>query len=228
MVVTAEALQRDVLSKRGDSHLVFSCNGVDYNHFHNEIDPDFKFEKEFAEILEKGQPMIGYYGALAKWFDYQLVKELAETGKYQIVLFGIKYDDSYEKAGLDRQENVHFLGSRDYHVLQNYAAKMDVLTIPFLINEITKATSPVKLFEYMALNKPIVTTDMDECRKYQSVLIGHDHKEFEAKLDEALGKRSDKAYIELLDREALENTWEEKAKAIIEEMKHCEEADGNR
>lgn len=47
---------------------------------------DFKFEKEFAEILEKGQPMIGYYGALAKWFDYQLVKELAETGKYQIVL----------------------------------------------------------------------------------------------------------------------------------------------
>ena len=228
VVVTADALQRDVLSKRGDSHLVFSCNGVDYNHFHNEIDPDFKFEKEFAEILEKGQPMIGYYGALAKWFDYQLVKELAETGKYQIVLFGIKYDDSYEKAGLDRQENVHFLGSRDYHVLQNYAAKMDVLTIPFLINEITKATSPVKLFEYMALNKPIVTTDMDECRKYQSVLIGHDHKEFEAKLDEALGKRSDKAYIELLDREALENTWEEKAKAIIEEMKHCEEADGNR
>lgn len=228
VVVTADALQRDVLSKRGDSHLVFSCNGVDYNHFHNEIDPDFKFEKEFAEILEKGQPMIGYYGALAKWFDYQLVKELAETGKYQIVLFGIKYDDSYEKAGLDRQENVHFLGSRDYHVLQNYAAKMDVLTIPFLINEITKATSPVKLFEYMALNKPIVTTDMDECRKYQSVLIGHDHKEFEAKLDEALGKRSDKEYIELLDREALENTWEEKAKAIIEEMKHCEEADGNR
>ncbi len=57
----------------------FLCNGVDYNHFHNEIDPDFKFEKEFAEILEKGQPMIGYYGALAKWFDYQLVKELAET-----------------------------------------------------------------------------------------------------------------------------------------------------
>ena len=112
--------------------------------------------------------------------------------------------------------------------MQNYAAKMDVLTIPFLINEITKATSPVKLFEYMALNKPIVTTDMDECRKYQSVLIGHDHKEFEAKLDEALGKRSDKAYIELLDREALENTWEEKAKAIIEDMKHCEEADGNR
>ena len=172
--------------------------------------------------------MIGYYGALAKWFDYQLVKELAETGKYQIVLFGIKYDDSYEKAGLDRQENVHFLGSRAYHILQNYAAKIDVLTIPFLINEITKATSPVKLFEYMALNKPIVTTDMDECRKYQSVLIGHDHKEFEAKLDEALEKRSDKEYIELLDKEALENTWEEKAKAIIEEMKRCEEADGNR
>ena len=45
VVVTADALQRDVLSKRGDSHLVFSCNGVDYNHFHNEIDPDLSLKR---------------------------------------------------------------------------------------------------------------------------------------------------------------------------------------
>ncbi len=147
---------------------------------------------------------------------------MAAKGKYQIVLFGIKYDDSYEKAGLDKLENVHFLGARDYQVLQNYASKIDVLTIPFLINDITKATSPVKLFEYMALNKPIVTTDMDECRKYESVLIGRDHAEFIDKLDEAIKKKSDSSYMKLLDKEALENTWEEKAKLIIEKMRECE------
>lgn len=218
VVVTADALWQDVVSKRGEKNLVFSGNGVDYQHFHNAADADYPFEKEFTDILKSGQPIIGYYGALAKWFDYELVRKVAQTGKYQIVLFGIKYDDSFEKAGLDKCPNVHFLGSRDYSVLQNYAGKMDILTIPFLINDITKATSPVKLFEYMALNKPIVTTDMDECRKYESVLIGRTHEEFIEKLDEAAAKRGDKAYHALLDREALENTWEEKAKAILVHM----------
>ncbi|URW89325.1 hypothetical protein M5E84_02605 [[Ruminococcus] torques] len=97
---------------------------------------------------------------------------------------------------------------------------MDVLTIPFLINDITKATSPVKLFEYMALNKPIVTTDMDECRKYESVLIGHDHKEFLEQLDKAILLKTDETYKALLDKEALENTWEEKARTILEQLKN--------
>ena len=222
VVVTADALEKDVVSKRGREKLVFSSNGVDYAHFHDNVDPEYKLDAEFQEILNKGQPVIGYYGALAKWFDYELLKKIAEKGKYQIVLFGIKYDDSFDRAGIAQCENIHFCGSRDYAVLQNYAAHIDVLTIPFLINDITKATSPVKLFEYMALNKPIVTTDMDECRKYKSVLIGHSHEEFEAQLENALRLSKDEEYMRLLDREALENTWAEKARVILQELKKYE------
>ena len=90
VVVTADALQRDVIQKRGSVNLVYSGNGVDYNHFHNDIDRNFKFEKKYSEILKFGQPVVGYYGALAKWFDYDLIKYMAAKGKYQIVLFGIK------------------------------------------------------------------------------------------------------------------------------------------
>lgn len=223
VVVTAEALREDVLSKRGDTRLVFSCNGVDYAHFHDQVDPDFELDSEFARILEKGQPVIGYYGALAKWFDYDLLKKIDAEDRYQVVLFGIKYDDSYDRSGIDQCRNIHFLGSRPYQILQNYAAKIDVLTIPFVINEITRATSPVKLFEYMALNKPVVTTDMDECRKYQSVLIGHDHEEFIRQLDRAYSLREDRDYIALLDKEALENTWTQKAAMILDELGRAEQ-----
>ena len=215
-VVTADALKRDVVEKRGGVRLAFSGNGVDYNHFHNEIDRNFPLDDAFKKVLEIGQPVIGYYGALAKWFDYELIKKVSQTGRYQIVLFGIAYDDSLEKAGLDKYENIHFLGAKNYNILQNYAVHMDVLTIPFLINDITKATSPVKLFEYMAMNKPIVTTDMDECRKYKSVLIGHSHEEFIEQLDRALELKKDSDYMCILNKEALQNTWKEKAKIIIE------------
>lgn len=222
VVVTAEALKRDVLSKRGSERMVFSGNGVDYQHFHDEVDEDYKLDKEFQSILNKGKPVIGYYGALAKWFDYELLKKIDSTNLYQTVLFGIPYDDSFENSDIKNCKNIHYLGAKDYRILQNYAAHIDVLTIPFLINDITRATSPVKLFEYMALNKPIVTTDMDECRKYESVLIGHDPDEFINQLDRALKLKHDPEYIKLLDREALENTWKEKAKLILDELEKYE------
>ena len=179
------------------------------------MDQDYVFEPEFQAVLDCGKPIVCYYGALAKWFDYELVKKIAETGKYSVVLFGIKYDESFDQ-NLSGEENIYFMGPRDYKVLKYYAAKADVLTIPFLINDITRSTSPVKIFEYMALHKPIVTTDMNECRKYESVLIGHDHEEFIALLDKAMSLREDQDYIALLDKEARENDWSMKAKAITD------------
>ena len=214
VIVTAKLLEEDVIKHRGTKNLAFSSNGVDYEFFEH-FDKNYKFEKEFQEILDKKKPIVMYYGALAKWFDYDLIKKLAKTNRYSIVLFGIKYDESYDESGIDNEKNIYFLGSRDYKVLKYYAKEADVLTIPFKINNITKATSPVKIFEYMALHKPIVTTDLNECRKYKSVLIGKNHKEFEEKLEEAMRLRNDKKYIALLDKEAKENDWSKKAEVII-------------
>ncbi len=214
VVVTADLLKEDVLNHRGDKNLVMSSNGVDYSFFEG-FDNGFEFEKEFTDILSVGKPTVCYYGALAKWFDYELIKKIADTDKYSVVLFGIKYDESYDDE-LGEYKNIYFLGPRDYKVLKNYANRCDILTIPFKINNITKATSPVKVFEYMALHKPIVTTDMNECRKYKSVLIGKNHDDFIQKLDKALSLKNDKAYITLLDKEAMANDWSMKAKAITD------------
>ena len=220
VVVTADMLMQDVLSHRSGKNVVMSSNGVDCAFFEN-FDKNFIFESEFIDIINKGKPVMCYYGALAKWFDYDLLKYLDKTDKYSIVLFGIKYDESYDE-NMGDTSNVYFMGPRDYKVLKNYAKKCDILTIPFLINDITKATSPVKLFEYMALEKPIVTTDMNECRKYSSVLIAKDHKDFEAKLDEALSLSSDQGYKNILLKEARENDWSQKAAAIIDLIKEKE------
>lgn len=220
VVTTADLLKKDVVEHRGEKNLVVSSNGVDYDFFQS-FDEDYEFEDEFKEILEKGKPIVCYYGALAKWFDYELIKKIGETDKYSVVLFGIKYDESFDE-NLKDEKNIYFLGARDYKVLKNYARKCDILTIPFKINNITRATSPVKVFEYMALNKPIVTTDMNECRKYKSILIGKDHQSFIDMLDKALKSAYDKNYIAVLDKEAKENDWYMKASAIIELLKKYE------
>ena len=214
VAVTADTLKEDVIKHRGQKNMVFSSNGVDYNFFKTYDSVD-ESDETFQKLLKSKKPLIMYYGALAKWFDYDLIKKIAKTNLYNIVLFGIKYDDSYDLEITD-EKNIYFLGPRDYKILKNYAKYADVLTIPFKIEDITKSTSPVKIFEYMALHKPIVTTDLNECRKYQSVLIGRNHQEFLDQIEKALTLRNDKKYIELLDKEARENDWSQKAQAIID------------
>ena len=221
IVVTADLLKEDVIQHRGNINMAFSTNGVDYDFFEN-FDENYEFEPSFQEILDKKKPIIMYYGALAKWFDYDLIKKIAKTDKYSIVLFGIKYDEAYDEALTGEEKNIYFMGPRDYHVLKNYARHADILTIPFKINDITKSTSPVKIFEYMALHKPIVTTDLNECHKYKSVLIAKNHQEFIDNLDSAMKLRNDKKYIQLLDKEAKENDWSKKAEAIIDLIKKDE------
>ncbi|MCM1053763.1 MAG: glycosyltransferase [Ruminococcus sp.] len=219
VVVTADLLKEDVIKKRGNKNLVFSTNGVDYNFFKN-FD-EYTLDKDFQDILNKKKKIVMYYGSLASWVDYDLLKKIAKTDKYSIVLFGIKYDTSYDEA-IKKEKNIYFLGSRPYHVLKYYAKEADVLTIPFLLNDVTASTSPVKIFEYMALNKPIVTTNLKECRKYKSVLIAKTHEEFLEKLEETEKLSQDKKYLELLDKEAKENDWSHKAEAIIKVLKEIE------
>lgn len=221
VVVTADKLREDIEQKRGTEKLVFACNGVDYEHYQN-IDKDYEFDKEFQQILDEKKPIIGYYGAFASWFDYEMIRNLAiKRPKYNIVLIGTKYDETLEKSNIEKLKNVHFLGAKEYKILKNYANKFDVCTVPFVINDITKATSPLKIFEYMALGKPIVTTAMDECKKYRSIFIANNNEEFIKLIDETveISKEKNKEYYEILRKEALENTWENKVKEIIKNLK---------
>lgn len=215
VVVTADLLYEDVVSKRGNKNVIISSNGVDYNFFQR-FD-EFELEKNYLDIIKNGKINICYYGALAKWFDYELLKTIADTNLYNVILFGIKYDESYDLNNIDDVKNVYFMGSRPYSVLKYYAKEVDILIIPFLINDITKATSPVKIFEYMALGKMIVTTDMNECRKYESVLTSKSHDEFLKQLKK-YGNLDDN-YQELLKNDALNNDWKEKALAILKGLK---------
>ena len=205
VIATADKLYREVLRHRSKNCALVS-NGVDCQHFAH-IDGNKEMPSELKKSLQPGRPVIGYFGALASWFDYDLVLRTAqERPDYDIVLIGWDYDRTMVSYRLDSVPNLHVIGPIAYSDLPGYARWFDVATIPFLVNEITESTSPIKLFEYMALGKPIVTTGMPECRKYKSVLIGEDHGDFIAKLDLALTLRNDAGYQAVLQKEALENS----------------------
>ena len=214
-VGSADKLIEEIEEIRGKENVAMITNGVQYDHWQYRSD---EVPEKLKDIVSKGNPIIGYFGALAKWFDYELLKKVAkERPNYEIVLIGFLYDNSFKDSKIDELENVHYLGIVDYKELNQYSQYFTISTIPFLLNDITESTSPVKLFEYMAMGHPIVTTDMRECRKYKSVSIGKSHEDFIEKLDFALTLDKKDEYYNYLKEEALANTWREKA-AILDRL----------
>jgi glycosyltransferase involved in cell wall biosynthesis len=201
-------------------------NGVDLNHFlpHKTVMP-----KDIASIVKKYKKIIGYYGAIAEWFDFDLLNYAAEKRPdYGFIIIGpVDYDRSYAKYSDKMSKNIYFIGPKKYDELPSYALEFDVATIPFVVNKITESTSPIKLFEYMALEKPIVTTDLIECRKYKSVLIAEDKENFVEKLDEAISKETDNKYLEIERKEAENNSWESRVSLIIENLNKNEKDTSN-
>lgn len=220
VVTSADLLYKDMLDKRNSStNIILSSNGVDINHF---TLAKFETIPLMENFKQKYKTIIGYYGALASWFDYDLVTKLAK--KYTdiaFVLIGIKYDTSFDKSKIVDIPNIKYLGAVDYKNLPSYAHYFDIAWIPFVINEITLATNPIKVFEYMALDKYIITSALPECTKYKSVNIANNFEDF-CKLINNYRVNFNNEYRALLKQEAEYNSWEHKAEEILNLLKSSE------
>lgn len=185
---------------------------------------DWAFDREPpcpADMLAARQAnvVVGYYGALADWFDWRMVEAAALLRPdWAFVLIGYPYDGDVDRvrARIRSITNIHYLGAKPFGELKNYLAHFDVATIPFVLNQITHACSPVKLFEYMAAHKPIVVTPMRELLKYPSLLFAVDEEDFVKQVQVAVSRRKDASFLQQLRRDASENTWIQRAQLLIE------------
>jgi glycosyltransferase involved in cell wall biosynthesis len=215
VLATATKLYEEMINKFPKEKVMYHPNAVDYEHFHIDKYP-IKCPNIMQSILAEGKPIIGYYGALADWIDYDLINLVAKKKlDWNIVLIGIDYDQSMKR--LEKLANIKYLGFKKYQDLPNYGIWFDVAIIPFKEGDIAKSTSPLKLFEYMAMNKPVVATkDLIECQKYEGVLIAENKNDFILKIEKAIKLKEDPNYLQILDSSAKSNTWLQRAIKIDE------------
>jgi hypothetical protein len=213
VISVADVLDAEVGRARGRHHAVVT-NGVDLDPFLEARRATEGLRPDFAAVVARGRPILGYYGSLAAWFDYALMRKLAAARPdCEVVTIGPDLDGS--SAGFaGSPANLHVLPAMNYTDLPRHGCWFDVCLVPFVINDITLATSPLKIFEYMAMRAPIVSVAMPECRKYASCLIGEDHDDFIAKVDAALALRGDPAHGARAAEEARQNAWTAKVAAM--------------
>lgn len=207
-IATASKLYEDIMEINPDAKAVLISNGAECDKFSVKME---NTDQEYLSWIREDRIKVGYYGAMANWVDYTLLKQIAEDDNLQIILIGVEHDESLKESGLLQYQNVRYFGKKPYDKLAGYAQLFDVCMIPFKINSITMATSPVKLFEYMAMGKPVVTTALPECKKYDMVNIAESIKEFHEMICDAAEQGKESAYIQKLQKCAEENDWKAKA-----------------
>jgi len=168
-------------------------------------------------------PVLGYFGSLNERIDSALIESVARRRPgWTFVLLG-PFQRSY--SGRRDFGNIHYLGLKAYRSLPAYLAFFDICMMPYKVTEATKKISPVKLLEYFAAGKPVITTRIpDVLRFYESLVwVADDADEFITKAEAILrmrgsGQFSAQTYIDVAKRRSWEQMSEQMLKGILEAL----------
>lgn len=182
VIVTHENLYLAKRARARAIHLI--PNGVEIEHFQAATQPHTRVAPELQAIPG---PVIGFIGSLQYWIDFDLFRFLAQARpRWSFVLVG-PVGRLAKVAKIRNLVNVHLLGSRPYAALPSYLRGFDVCLNPYVVDELAQHCSPLKLYEYLASGKPVVSVDMPEARKFSRVVgIGRTYADVLTRLEEAL------------------------------------------
>jgi glycosyltransferase involved in cell wall biosynthesis len=109
------------------------------------------------------QPRLGFFGEIDERLDLALLDDVAAARPdWQLVMVGPVV--KIEPASLPCRPNIHWLGRQPYSRLPYLMAGWDICMMPFALSDATRFISPTKTLEYMAGEKPIVSTPVHDVR----------------------------------------------------------------
>ncbi|HJO33831.1 MAG: glycosyltransferase [Anaerolineales bacterium] len=165
VIVTHPSLLRSKTVR--DRRPVLVPNGADINHFARAGAPG---TRPAAAVAALPRPVVGFHGWIQYWIDFDLIAHSARKHpEWSFALIG----PVEPLARVDKVRgltNVHFLGKQPYERMPEFLAGFDVCINPFVLGELADAVSPIKLYEYLASGKPVVSVDMPAAREFSDLI----------------------------------------------------------
>jgi glycosyltransferase involved in cell wall biosynthesis len=196
--------------RTSNPNVYYLPHGVDWALFRKTLDGPGAIPADIAHVR---QPVIAFYGFISEdWIDFELINEMAAAHpEWSIVLIG---RTKLDLAAVLRHDNIHFLGVRPFEQLPDYNRAFDVAVIPFVINELTESSNPLKLFEYLASGLPVVSVNIPEVARYaEHVKVANDHREFIRMTEQALTENTSAQKYQRSDLVRNE-TWESRLETL--------------
>jgi len=177
-----------------------------------------EFERFQGAPREKSSPvpLIGYVGAVSGWFDGDLLAQVARmrpTWRFEVYGATIGADLGLARA----QPNVQFMGEIPYAEVPAALGRFDVAIIPFQRIPLTAATNPVKMYEYLAAGRPVVSTTLPELVGFEGVDVfcADTPDAFVAQLERALAMADEPERVHVRREWAREQDWSKRVDALL-------------
>jgi glycosyltransferase involved in cell wall biosynthesis len=210
---TSPALYEIKRQQNPNTHLV--PNVGDYEHFSRAMLPETEIPSDLAGIPE---PRIGFVGAIDDYkLDVNLLAQVAASREdWSFVLIGpVGVAEKQARLQALCRPNVHLLGYRSYENLPAYLKGMDACIIPYAVNEHTASVFPIKFFEFLATDKPVIVTPLPSLLPYKDVVaVAEGPEAFARAIEDALrGDTADARAARLALARA--NTWDKRVDTLL-------------
>ena len=187
----------------------------------NAVDYDAYVECDMGkpdDLVDIESPIIGYSGLVAARLDLEMLREAAEARPgWNFVLVGTVNDAQCESGMQELRDmpNVYMLGHKQIHDVPRYIHHFDVCVIPYVVNLRAQHASPIKLYEYAAASRSIVTTDFAAAHAFEGhISIAGDTGQFVSACEQALVVGPTAPEV-LENRDiATKNTWDHRVQQI--------------
>jgi glycosyltransferase involved in cell wall biosynthesis len=208
VITSAERLYANKV--RVNPNTVLVRHGTDFRHYVKACEPQTQVPEDLARLPG---PIIGFFGLIADWVDMEALAQCARAyPNGSVVLLGKVAPDA-DVSRLKALPNVHFLGRKPYAELPAYARGFDVALNPFVINELTLNSNPLKVREYLAAGLPVISSDLPEVRKVGLCKIASSPEDFPRLVEECLREGPGP------DRQRAERIFHESWDARVEEIR---------
>jgi glycosyltransferase involved in cell wall biosynthesis len=192
-------------------------NAVNYEAFKQAMSDTGPLPPDVARLP---RPIIGYSGLISGRLDLELLADIAQKHPHwSLALVGVAKDQKCQGTmkQLRALSNVHFLGYRAVDRVPYYIKAFDVGLIPYRTGEEAIHINPLKLYDYLACGKPVVSVDIPSVHPFVEVVyIAKDKETFTRCIEDALRENGDLASRRL--DIAKQNTWEARVEQLSDHI----------
>lgn len=163
----SEALLQPCRDLNPNSYLV--PNGVDYPLFREAMSRNWVPD----DARNFRRPVIGYVGVMQPRVDFRLLQEIAtRRPNWSFLLVGpTEYlDDRHGLAALVQLPNVQYLGPKPLEQIPYYIKACDLCILPYKRDGLSVYGDSLKLYEYLACGRPVVSTDIPCSRRFMPLV----------------------------------------------------------
>ncbi len=198
--------------RKFNPHTYHLPSGADIAHFAKAANPATNIHPDIENLPH---PILAFVGNINEKIDISILTSVVRTHpEWTLVMIGQPHPYAVNLQPLQHISNVYWLGKQPFSALPEILKGVDVCLLPYTQSEATRYRSPLKLYEYLATGKPIVSTPHPEVNQFSNLITISPPKTFTQAIEDALKTDTPQAHVKRIQA-AQQHSWDARVDEIL-------------